>query len=595
MIRTSILVGLTLALFQPVAAATLLASFPTDSMNAGFVSSGIPGSWDCGEVTSGPLGGEQDTTACATGLAANYTNNAADFLRLPAFDLGLVTEPFLRFSHWWEIEVGDEAVVERQLGDGSWEQIELVYGYPGGVDHLSGDGGWVDTWIDLYGISDTSDLRLVLRSNQGVTGAGWFVDNMEVWDGDIVPPVLEDLSVLSDTEVVTQPYSVTVTALDNQELDAVNLNYVIDGNSIFTQGMSDAGGGSFQGQIPPQGPDTLVQYWVEAQDGVHSSLAPLVGTNSFRVRLPAPEALSGPDEVIHDDSVWLDWQAPVSIHPLFSYGVYRSGEWLMDAYEPFVEVDLLGDSQDSFTVAGNYELPSGEVVSGDHSNSWSVNAAVPAILSADPSLVYQGDTVHLEVVGANMLFVQGDVEVTIDSYIEILAVQIENVDRARITMYVPPDALIGPRSVYAYSGDSNALLTEAFSVVSGDDLPRIEEIIPNGLRQGQSDTVEFTLSTPISAAPLVDLGPGVVVESVDWTAPDRVIATVSVDSKAPLGERDAVLDDGIRAITGVEFDVRDQVVEPVGCRSATSGGRHGVWSLLALCLAAVMRRRNALQ
>jgi hypothetical protein len=595
MIRTSNPAVLILALSQPATAASLLETFSTDSMEAGFVSSGIPGSWACGEVTSGPLGGEQDTTACGTGLTANYINNAADFLKLPEFDLVSVPEPFLKFSHWWEIAAGDEAVVEHQLTDGTWEQLELVYGYPDGFDYLTGDGGWVDTWVDLTGISDTSDLRLVLRSNQGVTGAGWFVDNLEVWDGDIVPPILNNLSDLPDTEVVTQPYPVMVTALDNRQLDSVVLNYVIDGNSIFSQGMSDVGGGSFQGQIPAQDPDTSVQYWVEAQDGTHSSLAPLVGTNSFRVRLPAPEALSGPDEVIHDDTVWLDWQMPVSIHPLFYYGVYRSGEWLLDAYEPFVQVDLLGDGQDIFTVAGSYELPSGEIVEGDHSDSWRVNSAVPVILSADPSLVYQGDTVHLVVVGTNMLFVQDDVEVTIDSNIEILAVEVDNVDRALITMYVPSDAQIGPRSLYVYSGDSNALLPEAFSVVSGDDLPRIEEIIPKGLRQGQSDSVEFYLSTALSAEPLVDLGPGVLVESVEWTAPDRVTAVVSVDPKAPLGDRSAVLDDGIRAITGAEFDVRDQIIETVGCRVAPNGRQRGVWSLIALCLATIVRRQTAPQ
>jgi hypothetical protein len=305
--------------------------------------------------------------------------------------------------------------------------------------------------------------------------------------------------------------------------------------------------------------------------------------------------LSGPDEVIHDDTVWLDWQMPVSIHPLFYYGVYRSGEWLLDAYEPFVQVDLLGDGQDIFTVAGSYELPSGEIVEGDHSDSWRVNSAVPVILSADPSLVYQGDTVHLVVVGTNMLFVQDDVEVTIDSNIEILAVEVDNVDRALITMYVPSDAQIGPRSLYVYSGDSNALLPEAFSVVSGDDLPRIEEIIPKGLRQGQSDSVEFYLSTALSAEPLVDLGPGVLVESVEWTAPDRVTAVVSVDPKAPLGDRSAVLDDGIRAITGAEFDVRDQIIETVGCRVAPNGRQRGVWSLIALCLATIVRRQTAPQ
>jgi hypothetical protein len=155
--------------------------------------------------------------------------------------------------------------------------------------------------------------------------------------------------------------------------------------------------------------------------------------------------------------------------------------------------------------------------------------------------------------------------------------------------------MVGPRSVYAYSGASNALLTEAFTVLSGDELPTIVEIVPNGLRQGQSDIVEFRLSSPLEASPLVDLGPGVLVESVDWSAPDLIRVTVSVDINAPLGERVAVLDDGVRAITGVNFDVRDQIVEPVGCYSAKPHRTSGVWWLMALSLGALIGRRSALR
>jgi hypothetical protein len=595
MIFRCLLIALPFAMSQSVTASTLLASFSTDSLTDGFVSTGIPGSWNCGEVTSGPLGGEQDTTACGTGLDGNYTNNASDFLRLPPFDVSSVDEPFLKFAHWWNIEVGDEGMIEQLLSDGSWEQVDLVYGYPNGEPHLLGDGGWVDAWVDLLDIEDTSKLRLKLHSNQAVTGDGWFVDNLEVWDGDIVPPILESLTILSDTEVITQPYSVTVRAFDNQQLETVELKYTIDGGAISSVTMTDVGGGAFQAQIPAQSPDTLVEYWVEAQDEIQLTAAPLLGTYNFRVRLPAPEGLSGPDEVIHDDSVWLSWSPPVSTHALYSYGIYRDGELVDDAYEPFFQVDLYGDNLDIFTVAARYELATGEIVEGDHSNSWSVDAAVPMIVSAAPSLVYQGDTVHLQIVGSNMLFVQGEVEVTVDSEFEILQVEIENVDVALITMYVSHDAMIGPRSVYLNSGDSLGLLVEAFTVVSGDDLPRIEEIVPNGLRQGQSEVVEFIMSSPMDIAPLVDLGPGVVVDSVELSTPNIGTAMVLVAVNAPLGARPAVMDDGVRAITGLDFFVRDQINESTGCHSVKASDRSGNWWLLLMCFATVIGRRNALR
>ncbi len=584
-----------LSISQSVAASTLLTSFSTDSMTDGFVSTGVPGSWSCGEVTSGPFGGEQDPTACGTGLDNNYTNNATDFLLLPPFDVSSAEKPFLKFAHWWNIEAGDEGSVEQLLSDGSWEQVDLVYGYPGGESHLLGDGGWVDAWVDLLDIEDTSSLRFALRSNQGVTGDGWFVDNLEVWDGDIVPPILENLTILGDTEVITQPYSVTVLAFDNQQLNSVELKYTVDGGALSSVPMTDVGGGAFQAQIPAQEPDTSVEYWVEAQDDTHLTVSPISGTNNFRVRLPAPQGLSGLDEVIHDDSVWLDWEPPVSIHTLYSYGIYRAGEWVDTAFEPFFQVNLYGDNLDIFTVVANYELESGEIVAGDHSNSWSVDAAVPMIVSVAPSLIYQGDTVHLQIVGSNMLFVQEEVEITVDVELEILQIEIESVDRALITMYVAPDAMIGPRSVHVNSGESLGLLVEAFTVVSGDDLPRIDEIVPNGLRQGQSEVVEFKMSSPMDIAPLVDLGPGVVVDSVELSAPNIVTAMVSVAVNAPLGARAAVMDDGVRAITGLDFSVRDQILEPVGCHSVKSSDRSGNWWLLLMCFATIIGRRSALR
>jgi len=594
LLRYSILCTAVL-LSDGVNASTLLTSFSTASMNSGFVSSGIPGSWDCGEVTVGPQGGSSDTTSCGTGLSDNYTNNATDFLRLPSFDISSAVEPYLMFTHWWDIESGDEGVVERLLADGTWEAVELVYGYPGGNDHLSGDGGWTDAWVDLSTLEDTSELRFSLRSNQGVTGAGWFVDDLQIWEGDIVFPVLRSLSVLEDTEVVSEPYTIGVMAFDNQQLSSVDLKYSIDGGATVSLPMIGSGGGAYQGDIPAQVANTTVQYWVEASDGNIVSVAPDVGTNSFRVRLLAPLDLSGPDEVIHDDSVWLDWEAPESIHPLYSYSVYRSGVWVEYAYEPFINVELLGDSEDSFTVTVNYEVPSGEIVEGDHSNVWSVDAAVPSIISADPSVVYQGDTVHLKIIASNMLFVQGDVEFTVDSQIEVSSVDIQNVDNAIVTMKIPDNAMIGPRSVYAYSGNSNALLEEAFTVVSGDELPAIEQIVPNGLRQGQTEFVEFKLTAPIDVPPLVDLGPGVVIGLVELIAPDLVSASVTVEPTAPLGDRPVVLDDGVRSITGVSFDVRDQYVESVGCYTASSPHRHAIWLISMVFVAALLRRRIAPQ
>ena len=556
------------------AAATPLMDFGLEEDDGGLVPASGDLQWEWGAPTTGPGAAHVGSRVWATQLDGPYLNDATGILVLPPYDLGGVAEPSLRFWHWTEIRTGDVARIEGADGQGGFELIEPPYGYPEPAGFTGDTGGWSQVYVNLAGFDDLSDVRLVFESDASVQGSGWYIDDLELWDGDIVPPQLSLLGVPSDTEDLDGPYVVQAEAEDDQGLAALELVWETAADSGRAEMVQF--GETFAGGIPGQDPDTLVTWWVEASDGTNlAATDPL----DFRVRLPAPTELAGPEGRVVDVAVELTWRAPESSHILESYRVYRDDELVAEPVEAFAEVPLGDDDTDVFEVSAVFDV--GE---SDRSEPLVLAVSKPAIEQLDPDSAWQGDLVRLELVGRYLVLVEGEVAVDLGSGITVESIEVLDVDRAEVLVAVDENAEVAGRDLVLVTGGVEVVLEDAFEVLDGAGRPAITSIAPDVLRQGDADTLVVELTAePAEGAVVVDLGEGVFVESI---AVDGATLSVDVvvDPLAPLGLRPVLVDDGQRLLTGPELRVRDALSPEPTCAHVTVGP----WFLVLLLL----RRRR---
>ena len=565
-------------------AATQEALWDPEVHGASFLSEGVPALWECGQVSSGPMGGFSGNNAYATRLTSNYSNNASSFLVLPSQDLSNLSAPMLRWMQWFAFEEGDAGQVEIFL-NGEWGSASPVYGYPNESSSFSGQSeDWKSVELDLSALDNLDQVRLRFDSDASVNDDGWYVDDFSVWDGDVAPPLVNNLLLLGDTEDLDGPYTVEVEVEDNSGAPSAALFFSVDGGPALSVGMQNPGGNLYSGEIPGQEHDSLVQYWVEAEDGFNVTTVPEEGSISFRVRLPAPTDLTGPEGLVHDTHALLSWTAPDSNHTLLSYRLYRGEELLADTSLLDAEVPLLGEGFDRFRVRAVFDV--GE---GDPSNELVLETAVPAALGLTPGTLFQGDHIRSVLTAENLVFVQGEVSLDLGEGLELTQVDVRDVDRAVLRIQVDDDAEPGFRDVLVESGPNSILLEQGLVVVDGADRPRIERIEPPVGRQGLNLELEIWTSEPVSGVESVDLGEGIVIQEITQPAANCVRVTGWIDLKAPLGDRMVQLDDGSRVWTGQRFKVLDQAPPPVGCQESPE--RTG-WAVVLFALLGVLRRKE---
>ncbi|MCB9759214.1 MAG: hypothetical protein H6739_05200 [Alphaproteobacteria bacterium] len=555
---------------------------------SGLVPADTEGQWEWGLIPSeyGPAGGGTGASGWATRLNSPYYNEVEAALRLPEVPLGAVGWPMLTWLHWYDLDSGDRAWIAIDRGSG-WERLDPIYGYTVTDGYTDRSGGWVRAWLDLTGIADLRDVAFVLTTDSTVQRPGWYIDELALWDGDIAPPRVGDLTVLQDTEDLDGPYVVQAGAVDNAVGVTVTLNYAFDGGPLQSVGMQHVGGDLYRGEIPGPGvPDTTIAYFVEATDGANAASVPADGDIAFRARLPAPLGLSGPAGRVVDVEAYLSWSAPVSDHALVGYRVWRGDTLLAEPTAPWAIVPLVGGDRDVFEVSGVFEA--GE---GDRTAPLALDVSLPEITGLSPAGAWQGDTVHLSIEGRYLLLSQADVELDLGDGITFTEVEVLDVDQALATVTVAPDALKGVRDLIVRSGEVEVVLPDAFEVMDGDGRPRLLSVTPDGLAQGEAATVRIEGNAPFAELPLVDLGEGVLIEDITLVAEAAVEVAVVVEPNAGLGERAVLVDDGERIHEGVGFFVRDAVVLPPSGRCG-AGPRGGGWALLALGLL-IRRRRSA--
>ena len=153
------------------------------------------GDWQWGVPTLGP-DAWSGTRLWATSLDGGYGNDAVANLALPMADLGTWQSAALSFLHWHAIEdFWDGGRVEISTDDGTtWELLVPDGGYPWQyIDALNGPGfsGKSDAWerveFDLSRfVGLTVHIRLHFESDGGLTDLGWYVDDLEVVERQIL-------------------------------------------------------------------------------------------------------------------------------------------------------------------------------------------------------------------------------------------------------------------------------------------------------------------------------------------------------------------------------------------------------------------------
>ncbi len=573
------LVGAALALGP----APALVEWDLDADDGGFASGGETGQWAWGAVTHGPGSGWDGPNAWSTGLTADTLNDATDWLELPLPDLGGAGRPVLRFVHYLEIGAGDVARVEIDRGNG-WEVAEPIYGYPAAGGFVGSSGGWAPVAVDLVG---ALAVRLVLDTDLAGVGAGWTIDAVGVYDGDVVGPSMAATRWPADTDDLDGPYVVELFATDDVAVSAVSLSWAPRGRPAEVVEMLPVGAGVWRGTIPGQAADTTVSWWVDADDGLNTST--LRGPD-FRVALPAPTDLTAPEGRIVATSARLTWTPPESVHEVLDYVVLRGDTTVATVTEPAADVPLL-EGYDRFSVRARYAAGL-----GDRSAEVAVDAAVPGDVTLLPSVLGPGERVRVALRGGNLFLVDGDVEVSLGAGVVVESVDVRDVGLAWVTAYVSPEARPGDRDLVlrtpAYTLDVEGALT----IDPSSSPPAIVALSPDAVRQGERGVLRVTIegALDLSRVPLVDLGDGVVVEGVTVVtvgASSALDVAYAVTPDAALGGRNVELDDGTHLVTGGVVEVRDnRVADAGGCASV--GGGSALGAAAAGLLVASRRRRR---
>jgi hypothetical protein len=563
-------------------AAAPIIRYDLEADDGGFVASGDVGQWRWGAVSNGPGAGFDGARAWSTGLTADYLNAATDYLEIPVPPLTGLDRPTLSFQHWYEIRPGDLGWVEVDTGNG-WSVIDPLYGYPSVAGFTGASGGWRTAVFDLGEYGPSPSLRLAFQSDSSGVGAGWTVDAVAFHDGDVASPHLEALTVLADTDDLVGPYPVEVDAADDTAVTSVTLHWRTDAGLQNTP-MIQGSGGVWRGEIPAQLPDTTVSYWVEASDGSNDSREPLDNELSFRVYLPAPTDLTGPIGRVVATTAPLTWAAPDTANEILGYEVLRGDEVVATSTALSVDVPLDG-TDDTYAVRAVY--PAGV---GDRSNSVTIDASVPTLVGLSPAQAWPGDSFRVQLTGQYLLLVQGDVTIDLGPGVQVAGVEVRDVDTAWLDVTVGNAASAGTRDLSIRSGAVSLDVPAAFEVLHSDDRPRLTDVSPARVRQGDTGELVLTHVGSLEGTPTVDLGEGVLVSAVEVDA-GALVVRYAVAGDAALGTRAVRVDDGVRVLDGVELEVADAIPPPSGsCGTPLDPGT--VASAAALLAVAARRGRR---
>jgi len=139
--------------------------------------------WEYGIPTYGPLGAFSGERLWGTMLDANYPHLAQATVESTPVEVML--SPRLEFQSWHQFAEGDFGMVEVDSGAG-W--VNVTAKSTAAVNALEGSSaGWQLITVDLSDFSNqTIRVRFRLESDDLLTAAGWYIDDVEI--SHIIPP-----------------------------------------------------------------------------------------------------------------------------------------------------------------------------------------------------------------------------------------------------------------------------------------------------------------------------------------------------------------------------------------------------------------------
>ncbi len=573
-------------------AAPLAAAWDLDDGDAGFTTDEAVPVWEWGIPTVGPDAAASGTRVWGTALDGNYVSNNDAALALPPLNVETLSRPVLLFSQWLALRPGDTATLQAWSG-ADWVTLDPVYGYTDGATGFSStDGVWTDVYVDLSGLTDTSDLRLMLSTDGAGVSEGWYVDDFALYDGDIVPPRIDDVTAPTTWDDMAAGPVIEATVVDDVGLATLAVVWSTDAQVDQRTTMATLGDDRWQAVLPALPPGQDLRWHIEASDGANLATWPTDGDATTTIHLQAPTDLQTDDGRLWGTTVPLRWTAPEGTEIATSYAIYRDGEWVAETADTSVDAPAAGPV-DSFTVRGIFDTAQG-ILEGDESDPLTVDVAVPVVESITPATAWQGDRLRVVLTGTDLLM-QGDDDkaplLDLGADVTVEEVAVDTVDAASFLLQLDADAALGPRDVALETGGVRLVLPAGFEVLDGADRPALLTVTPDGLEQGVSSVLHVTTNTSFETTPGADLGEGIVVEDVLVDGSDLWIA-VAVANDATVGVREIEVDDGTRILVDdTRFRVRARATSTGSCQAVGGGPAGWLWALPLLAYG--KRRRDA--
>ena len=554
-------------------------------------SSGVHFEW-------GPLDDSASLHGWATNIDGNYLNDAHDTLVFPPIDLHATAMAMLVLEHWYSTEsgaLGDAGWLEAQV-DGVWERLDPVYGYPFDTGFTGESGGWRTAVFDLSHLAPDANLQLVFQSGISVSYPGWWVDEVRLHDGDVAPPRISDVSMPADTDDVDGPYWVEATIIDDKATPSATLFWTVGDGEPLQVPMSTDGSDRFMAGIEGQDSGTVVEWWIEASDGLNTRRFPSLSDGEFQVELPAPTDLNGvgldQTQRIASSHLTLRWEMPDSPYLIREFEVRRDGVKLLRTNHLEAEVPLAAGHQ-AFTVAARFDTARG-AMPGEPSDPLFVQAALPEAIELSPNQGWPGEQLRIDLTGHN-LYLSSDALLIGAPEVTPTDVTIIDTHHMRAVLTVDEQAMAGPRTLTILRLDGEEIPVPPFEVLSSDGMPRVHSAHPSTARQGAQTTVFLELGDHLLSTrhtPTVTMGDGVLVERI-FARGSGLDVEIVVTPNAALGAHPIEVDDGTRVLTGASFTITDQMNR--GTSGCTTGPRAegGAMRWTLLFVAALWFRRRS--
>lgn len=583
---------------MPTLAAVLVVLWGLSADDGGFVDSPTGVHWSWAVPTSGPGGGDP---VWATNPGGNYFNDAVDTLEIPVGDLSAVAHPVLTVRHWYDIQAGDFGRFEVNDGSG-WAPLVPIFGYPNGQSQLTGSsGGWIESSLDLRGYGDTPQVRLLFSSDPSLTAAGWYVEEVALYDGDVTAPAIAPVVLPTDTEQFTGTYAVQVQVVDDTAVDSVTLRASVNAAPLADIAMVDLGAGIYEGLIPAQLHRSVVTWSVEASDGNQSSTFPEVGEQGFVVALRAPSDFAPVDDGSRQvgNRVTFGWTPPDTTHIVDGYriravdlvGTSRTvvDTWWVTGTQTEATVTVQADGPRSFDVLAEYVTwgPS------DPSDVVHTDIEVATLDRIQPESAYQGDQVRVRIEGEGLYLSAGD-RLIFDGEIAAQELEVESVDRASAVIAIPDGASTGAYGISLDTEWGTWRFNDVFTVLSGADRPRIVSVEPDEVRQGDEARVAITASVPFDLPEdglvRIEADDDLVIVSDPVVNGERLEVDLVASGGARPGTHTLLLDDG-RRLWEADLVIEERVYTGNtgcgGCNGTAYGGAFAPWWLFLI----LVRRR----